>query len=357
MEFLRRIEWTPLNILKAAGVALAGVILIAITFNVLGATLRPLLESAGVRVSTDAIMPRGMTAPSFAGYAQEDAYYGESGDGSYGKGIALSATNVAQGLPPSPRPDGVAGSDAEEYEVTDYNASIETRHKEETCGTIAGWKSYEYVVFENSNEYDRGCSYGFKVAHDHVDEILSALKALRPKELSENTYTIKRQVDDFTSEEDILKKKLASIDDTLESALRAYEEVTALATRTENADSLAKIIDSRIGIIERLTQQRIDTASRLERLLRAKAEQLDKLDYTYFYVNVYENKFIDGENIADSWKNALRGFVRDVNETVQNLTIGLIALALLILQYVIYLLVLLFVAKYLWKAAKWIWNR
>ncbi|MEK7531098.1 MAG: hypothetical protein AAB573_04520 [Patescibacteria group bacterium] len=346
MNPLKDIEWTPANILKAAGAVLLAIIVVSVFWG----------GEGGVRQSTssvDSMMPMPpmfsvSTMPGFedgANYAEKDVNYGSA---------RLSLTNVGM---PVPTGGGTVGGDAEKFEVTDYSVSIETRDKHDTCTGIAKLKELTHVVFESANEHDRGCSYSFKVEHAHIEEVLAILKTYDPKNLSENTYTIKRQLDDFTSESDILKKKLTSIDQTLTSAVDAYDDISTLAIRTQDAEALAKIIDSKITIIERLAQERINVSAQLERLERAKAEQLDKLTYTYFYVDVYENKFVDGESIHDSWKAAIRTFVVDVNRVVQDVTINLIALILLAVQYVLYLLVLLVIAKYVWRAAQYIWKK
>src|SRR3989339_566326 len=122
-------------------------------------------------------------------------------------------------------------------------------------------KPREDVIFENASEYEKNCNYSFKVKRDSVKEILSIIESLDPKELNENTYTIKR-------------------------------------------------------------------------LNRSKAEQLDRLEYTYFRVYVFENKFIDREDLKDSWKTAIKSFVRDINKIAQDITINLAALLFLILEYI-----------------------
>lgn len=347
---------TPINILKASGLFLLAIIVISIVFQTIAPTVRTVTNSARGFATTQ-------SSPAYDGdyyygtddaYAIEEAAYGYSGG--EGGNLKLSLSNI--GIPsPIPPRGGTVGDDAEDFEVTEYNVSIETRDRDVTCTEISGLKDLSYVVFENANEYDRGCNYTFKVQFDNVEEILTILEEFNPEELSENTYTIKRQIDDFTSETEILESKLESIDETLENALDAYDEITSLATQTQNADALAKIIDSKIGIIERLTQERINITAQLERLERAKAEQLDKLEYTYFYVNVYENKFVDGENLKDSWKAAIKGAVRDINRTVQDVTVNLVTLIFTILQYILYFLILLVVVKYLWRVTKYIWKK
>jgi chromosome segregation ATPase len=218
-------------------------------------------------------------------------------------------------------------------------------------------KAKSYVIFENSNNYDRGCNFTFKVQHDHVAEVLAWINDLDPKRLSENTYTIKRQIDDFTSEEEILRKKRDSIDETLRSATAAYEEVTRLATQTRDAGSLAEIISSRIDIIERLTQERININEQLDRLSRAKADQLDRMEYTYFHVDVAENKYVDLEAIRESWKQSIRDTVFAINQAIQGVTINLIGLFFILIQYALYALILLVIAKYGWQIALYLWRR
>src|SRR3989339_753836 len=132
-------------------------------------------------------------------------------------------------------------------------------------------KPREDVIFENASEYEKNCNYSFKVKRDSVKEILSIIESLDPKELNENTYTIKRLIEDYTSELEILQKKLNSIEETLNNAINAY--------------------------------------------------------------------------------------VRDINKIAQDITINLAALLFLILEYIIYLFIVLIVVKYTWKLARNIWKK
>ncbi len=268
------------------------------------------------------------------------------------EGAVLSARNIMP-YPQEPTP----GTDGEAFEVTQYSGTIETGNAEKTCGELLALKSRAEVIFEQAQNSDDGCNYTFKVAQAQANEILGLIKAMDPKELSQNTHTIKRQIEDFASATDILSKKLETIDETLTLAGRAYDELTALATRTQDVESLTNIINSKLSIIERLTQERIDTVAQLEQLSRVKAEQLDKLEFVYFSISVYENKLVDGERLVESWKEELRSFVYDVNRTLQDLTVGLVVVLLACLQYVVYFLIIFFVAKYGWKVVKQMWNR
>ncbi len=174
--------------------------------------------------------------------------------------------------------------------------------------------------------------------------------------MNENTYTIKREVDDYTNQMQIYEKKLATLDATLAEALASYENITGLATKTGDIESLTKIIESKLALIERLTGARIDAQNQLDYIARSKADSLDRLTYTYFTVNIYESEYIDNEVLSDSWKSAFQQFVFNVNQFAQEVSIGFVMLLLTILKFVLYGIVLLIVAKFGWKYVQTIWK-
>ncbi len=253
MHFFKQFDPTPLNIAKLAAVLTAALVILALAAQLFAPNL-PLSLAPGMN---------GMAGGSDSSYPSEMgiSYSSDYADGGYGYAtakivgaptaydeagsVSLSARNVmsvpnsSPSVPPSDPYRGATGAEAEEFEVTEYSATIETGDREETCGAFTDLKAKSYVIFENSNSYDHGCSFSFKVEEASVPEVLAWLKTLNPKYLNENTYTIKRQLDDYTSEEDILKKKLVEIDNTLTSATAAYAEVTRLATQTRDAASLS----------------------------------------------------------------------------------------------------------------------
>ncbi len=271
-----------------------------------------------------------------------------------GMGAAMPAEI---GIPPMPPPDGAVDEDAEDYEITEYNVNIETRTLEEDCKTITNLKPLNYVIFESTTETDKSCYYTIKVDVSHVEEVLSVLEDLDPKDLNKTTYTIQRTIEYLLDEREVLEKKREAIEETLEDALNAYDEISRFATETRDADALARIIDSKIQTVERLTMESININERLNRLAQQEVRQMDRLKYTYFYINVTESKFFDGKEIKESWKESAKKLVKDFNKTIQGLSLGLITLALFIVQFGIYLLILIVVARFLWKFTKRIWKK
>lgn len=345
MEWFKDLDLKkPLNIFKVAVVGLLGVGAIVFVLSLVNSSVRPYLNNRK-EVSMS-------VAPGYYSSAGEMNTVGGMNTQQVKAVADLSYRNIL----PVP-PQGTTGNTAEEFEVTDYSATIETHNKTEACARIAGLKSLSYVIFEYAQDSDKTCNYTFKVEQAKVGEILGVVKDLDPKDLFENTRTIKSQVDDFTNQTEILEKKLVSVDETLKSALTAYDQITALAVKTQDASSLAKIIDSKVQLIERMTQERININQQLEYLTRAKAEQLDRLDYTYFTVNVYENKFVDGQNLKDSWKMAVQNFFYNTNRALQDATIGLVAMLLTAIPYIIYAVLLVLAAKYGWRWLKKVWYK
>ncbi|MEA3249559.1 MAG: hypothetical protein U9Q03_04350 [Patescibacteria group bacterium] len=345
MKKIPKLDISVTKVLKIAGIVVVGVVVLTLALRLLGSSFQYAFRG----VSPSKVVP--MT--SSLGLGMEEMAMDSS------MGIGLSMRNVAPSSVPVPPPDGghQPGDDAEDFEVKEYSSTIETRHLDDTCKTVADLKIKDYIIFERSNEHETGCNYTFKVAHDNANEILAVIESLDPRDLSETSYSIKRQLEDFTSEADILKAKLAAIDETVAIAIAAYDDITILATKTQDVENLARIIDSKIRIIERLTQERININSRLERIERAKALQVDRMEYTYFRVSIYESKFIDGQVIKDSWKATLQAFVRDINDVAQDISLNLILLMIKVLLYALYILIILVVVKYGWKIGKYVWKR
>jgi hypothetical protein len=340
-DFLKQFNITTSQLVKFSLLMLGAMIILVILNMVTN-------QNGGMNLlSTDTDYAEESVSPSMG----MPAY--DSNDGYSQK---LSVRNVISEPMPPTYNGYTSGDDAEAFEVKNYNASIETRNLERDCGAIRALKTRTDVIFENANEYDRGCNFTFKVEKGSVEAILALIKDLDPKELGENTYTIKREVEDYTSEIQIYENKLASLDATLESALASYENITELATRTGDVESLAKIIDSKLMLIERLTNARIETKNQLDYIQRAKADALDRLEYTYFNVNVYEGTYVDEEALKDSWKMALQQFVLNVNQFAQEMSIGLLALVLFVIKFALYGTLLLVAVKFGWKFVQKVWQ-
>ena len=338
MDFFEKYNLSPSRIMKGFGLVFFGLIAIFFAFGLINSILNSVSGN------------RQYISPSYEEAVFSDKIMMEKGISN----TVLSTRNIV-GVPYNG--DYTPGIDVEDFEVTEYRATIETRKLDESCATVLSLKEKDYVIFESSNDSENNCNFRFKVKKENVEEILAVINSLNPRDLNENIQSIKRQIEDFTSEEEILKRKLQTMEDTLSSAIVSYDEISKLATQTRDAQSLANIIESKIKIIERLSQETINISAQLEKISRLKAEQLDRLEYTYFNVNIYENKYIDVDYLKDSWKNSIKKFVVEMNGVIQDLSIGLIALVAFTFQYLLYLLIIVLVAKFVWISFKRFWKK
>ncbi len=343
MEYFKQFDLKNISIPKAIGFLVIGLIVFVVVVALISFAFRVLIGGAGYGYNDVAYAPSYATGKAV--YDTQGEYYEEG----------LSVRNIA----PSPYPpnEHTTGDDAESFEITHYDGYFETGNVSRTCSTLGALKDRTYVIFEHANQSDRGCNYSFKVENERVERVLEVLNDLSPEHLNQNTRTIKNLVDDYTSEIEILEKKLASIEETLTEAQVSYDQVEVLATRTQDVESLAKIIDSKVALIERLTEERIRTKEQIDRINRSKAEQLDRLAYTFFNVHVSEDKIIDLERIVDSWKWELKRVVQELSSMLQALSTGLLVFLFKAIPIAIYLIAALFILKYGWRGAKYMWRR
>ncbi|MFA6552716.1 MAG: hypothetical protein WCT19_04440, partial [Candidatus Paceibacterota bacterium] len=195
MEFLNKYNLTARKVVKVICVALGAIVVLVLVTSIVNIKLP--FNVSRIGDFGDAMSGIPAYDKTQNSYSENGVYVGGA------EKVKLSTRNVSSIVPSRPV---AVGNDAESYEVTDYNAQVETRYASKICGQILKLKAFDYVIFENANESKRQCNYTFKVEHSRVPEILTAIRKLNPKELAKNTYTIKHQIDDFTSEMDILEK-------------------------------------------------------------------------------------------------------------------------------------------------------
>jgi hypothetical protein len=211
MEYIRslfnRLGLQNAGPLKIAGLVIGCLLLVLIVLRLSTVLVMPLL---GVQSISETYNGIAAFAPS-ARILAPQMYGGVGGPVAYEEMAKMSdqSLSVRNIVSPQAAIRQTSEITAENYEVSEFTATIETHDLDRVCGTtIPSLKPKEYVVFENSNTYAHGCSVRFKVKHDHVTEILAFIKALNPRDITDNTYTIKQQIDDFTSQEDILNRRL-----------------------------------------------------------------------------------------------------------------------------------------------------
>jgi hypothetical protein len=341
MNFFKIADWKKLPIVKIIGIGALLLIGLTIVLWLLGFAVRTAFF--GAENTPKAFLSNGAPGAPTAQYR-----------GGIAKGnMALEDFVIS---PPRPEPGVSTGVEAEDFEVKEFYVSVRTRKLDEKCAIIENLKPRDDVIFENTNRYDRGCSYVFKVKNKSADSVTKIVKSLKPDVFRENIYTIKQSVKRYDDEITIQEKKLVSVEKTLTDASSAYDEVSRLATEVRDAESLAKIIDSKLNLINRLAQERITIKERIDRLTEQKDEQLDRLNFTFFTIDMSEIRIIDLKAIKDSWTAEVQQFVREFNSVIQGITVNLVSFLLRFAQAAIYFLLALFIIKYGWRFTKKIWR-
>ncbi|MFH1375708.1 MAG: hypothetical protein ABIH35_03500 [Patescibacteria group bacterium] len=300
---------------------------------------------------------RTIVSPFSGGFSSPRMMMEESADFAMSQGGMAVSSFSKNIVPPIPGPDGeIIDADAEDYEVHEHNVNYRTRRKDEICSTILALKADEDIVFESANETDRSCYYRFEVPNERADEVLETLADLDPEDIRSNVYTIQRSVEGTTDRLQILQKKLEQTESTLAEAQAAYEELMALATRSRDVENLTELITLKISAIEELAQKQISINEEIERVQQNRSEQLRRIAYTEFSVNVYEERFVDWQQITASWKQEIRNFVDNVNGFTQWVSVRLISFVLYTVAAMAYIAIAFGFLKVLWIIGKKVWK-
>lgn len=280
-----------------------------------------------------------------------------SDEGSIGRGgFAGAPSPMSPSIAPAPDYYGkTVGQDAENFEVSDYTARIRTARLDPICDAIAAWHGYAYVIFEASEHNSHACSFRFKVPHADVPGVIAALEDLKPIEFSRNTQTVQREVRDFVLEELVLTRQLEVIQDTLVEADEQYRELMRTASQSDDTESLARAVQSRIEQIERLSRESMAISAQLANIKKYKEDQLDQTNYAFFAVNVSDYNIVDTIAIRDAWVRHLQEFVLDLNDIFAGITIGMLGFLLRIVEIGFYLGVIVIVVRVAYQLFKKLW--
>lgn len=331
----------PANVFEGKRKAFKSIVVLALLF-VVGSVAIQYLRNGGVITPGMGGQTEGVSMRSTEPYAADVS----------GK----MAIDPIAPMPPMPV-EPVPGTNAESYEVTDYSVSIETGNRERDCQIVQALKGREDVIFDNASDSKYGCTVSFKVKRDSVPAILSYLKELNPRDINENTYTIKREVSQYEDQITILEKKLTTLTTALDEALKNFAEVEALARRSGDVAALAQAIESKVTTIDRITASRVEVVAQLDQLSMAKADALDRMNFVHFSVTVYENSWVRDGEFKDSWVTAFQELIRSLNTFVQDLSIGFVEFMLLVVKYLAYATILYVLARPLARRVQQAWGK
>ncbi|MFM2414317.1 MAG: hypothetical protein RI911_10 [Candidatus Parcubacteria bacterium] len=361
-NFFKNFDWSASSLLKVSGIALAVLVALSVGLTIFGALLSFGQRTIGMINPTYGVNSMAMRAPAPSmGMMQKVANYAPMGGGAMAEesyGVAADMAMPMPGIMPMPQVNG--SRNAELYQREGYSASYETRKFKETCAAVEDLKPLSYVLFDSANNSERYCNYSFRVEKDKTDEIVGKLKALDPKEWNVSVESVAQNIENTTDRTDILKRRLASIEQTLDEADAAFTQLSRLATQNARVTDLTNIISQKLAMVERLTNEKLSLEDQIRMLSGGKDDQIEETTYSHFSVSVSKWNAIDWQSLKDSWKYRVQETLRNISDTLASIVLTIPSLLLTLVWYalVIALLVLFgtLCLKYLVKAVRTIWN-
>lgn len=365
--FIKNFDWSATSLLKVSGIALATLVALSVGLTIFGVLL-----SFGQR-TVMSIAPQGYdgsyasTRSAMPSMMQKVANYAPMGGGSYGVDSDVSYSESADmvmsapGMMMAPPMPSVNGSrNAELYQRAGYSASYETRKFKETCTAIEDLKPLSYVLFDSASNGERYCSYSFRVEKEKTEEVIAKLKALNPKDWNVSIESVAQGIENTSDRVDILKRRLASIDETLKEAEVAFARLSALATQNARVTDLTNIITQKLSMVERLTNEKLSLEEQIRQYSGGKDDQIEETTYSHFSVSVSKWSAIDWQSLKDSWKYKVQNTLRDISDTLASILLTIPALILTFIWYGLVfglsILSLAVFAKFMMKFVMKIWN-
>lgn len=332
LSLIGETAWTLRAVAKIAGLALGGLVVLAVASGVLGAVFRFATYGGGHMMGMGGGMPGLVSEIGYDGsYAYDDARYGSMPSMDYGRAALfeeakVSAQNYIMPTPPMPIVNG--SRNAEKYERTGYSAQFETRHLDKTCDAIEELKPLEYVLFDTANRGERSCWYSFRVESDHADEVLATIEELGPTDLSVDVQTVAQSIEDSTDRIAALTRQRTTIEATLVAAERAYDDAIR-AVRASEVGGLGTLVSDKLATVERLTNAKLSLDEQIRALEAGKGSVVDETAYAHFGVSVSRIIVVDWRELGASWRHALQNAIYEASSALSSI---LFAVPVLILK-------------------------
>lgn len=256
---------------------------------------------------------------------------------------------------PIPAPGGYVDG-LEDYETTDYSVSARTRQFDEFCASLRTLKTEDRFAFTYLSEETNHCSATFYTDEQYVEEVLSRFGQLSGVEISRNTFSVTQRRERLENRTDILRQQLESVDRTLSVGETQFDEIIAIARASNDASELSSAISEKLRMIDSLTQRKIDLISQLDNILQKSAELNERLDKVQFNVSVQRSTPIYPGQDQRKWQLAWKQLGDEFTNTLIGLSSGLGIFLLKVMQYGVYLLILLLLAKLVWQFGRKVWK-
>ncbi len=319
--------------------------------NYFDAQMGGVATNSNYRIDSDGEMSVGAmpaVAPGY-GVTMEESYRDDAVSVRSASGMGGSM------MPPIyPMPDYTPG--LEDYETTSHYVRARTTDFDAACALLGQLKQDDAIHFSALSNGLNDCSSTFYVPKDRVDGVLNQFRAISGVDINSDTSSVTRVKENITSRTDIVRQQLADTEATLTEVTTQYEEIVALAYQKGDASGLNRAVAGKFELLDQLQQRRLGLASELQQLLQASADLDGRIDKATFSVSFTRAYPIVINEQSQQWEEAWKYLKHQATQTLIGLTLYLGVFALRALQFIFYGLILVVLARYLYKVVRVLWK-
>jgi len=243
----------------------------------------------------------------------------------------------------------------EDFETTNYNLSGRLRDLSTACDTLTTLKADNRFHFKSLSTNLNSCYATFYTEEAFVREAINSLQ-FSGVTVSRNTQSVTRHRENIASQASIIRQQLASVESTLAEAELAYDDIAVFAREERDVSEYSQAIDAKLRQIDQLTNRKISLTSQLDSIAQQAADLEERIGVVEISVNYSRSYTLNPDKTSRAWEQAWE----TLSDTWINFGIGLTAyfgiFLLYTLQYGLYLLVLILLARFGWKAVRMIWK-
>ena len=268
---------------------------------------------------------------------------------------SVSSDSISMPVPPpTPGPDYVAG--LEDYEVTDYRVTARTEQFDEACRVLTELKADDTIDFRSLSESLNRCGARFFVDREDEERVRMQLSGIDSAVVTRTTDSVTRRRSELKNQTQILEEQLASVERTLLEAERQYDEIAELARQSSDASALTQAISNKLNMTNTLNARRIQLTERIRQLRQQSADLEERIGKAAFSVTINRSYPIDPDGDSRRWEEAWEFLKEQYTSVLIGFTAYLGVFLLRALQFAFYGLILIVLARLLWKFIRYVWR-
>lgn len=300
------------------------------------------------------------------GFSSTDSISMPGAPASYGRGggvaseVAMQSAGYDASYAPTssylPPLDTVYVPGLEDYETTDYNVSGRLSDLSSACSVLGTLKARDDVHFKRLSQNKNNCSAYFFVEEASTADVVTQLGSIKGVDISSLTESVTRRRTEIKNQTTIVQEQLNSVERTLDEAKVQYDYIAEVARESTDAAALTEAIRDKLQIIDDLTERRIMLTSQLQQLNQQGVDLEERIGMVAFNVSLTRTFVVDSDRFTREWEAAWRELRDQFTSVLIGVTAYLGIFLLWVVQLTVYGLILVVLARFLWKLVRKIWQ-